>query len=144
MSLWDDFKAGVSELVNAPVSFLQDSTGIVQGDYTIPPSSGLSHDSLNQYSFAGNAQPAKELPPHNSEFTSGLNLLLSDPSQFLNQLTGGDSSNIPQSELNRVVTKPVSDNLPTIPTWVKVTAIVGVGVIALLAISVTIHEAKRL
>jgi hypothetical protein len=72
-----------------------------------------------------------------------LNLLLTDPSAFLNVLSGGDVNAIPQKTINDAATKPVTDNLPKIPTWAKIAIIGGVAAVGLVAISVTAYTFRK-
>lgn len=99
----------------------------------------------NNIVFAGGPQQVKVTPvAPNSSFTTGLNLLFSNPSAFINTLFSDNADSVPNADVQRAATTPLKDNLPTIPTWVKLTLIGGVAVLGLGVIAITLHEVRKI
>lgn len=86
----------------------------------------------------------------NSAFTTGLNLLFSDPTAFFNTLTGNDASSVPNAEVQQTATKSIGTNVASgplnplnLPTWVKVVIIGGVAIVGLSLLAIVTYEVKK-
>lgn len=109
------------------------------GDFGNDP--GTNTNTANVLTNAS-AVPSRGKAP-NSAFVTGLNLLFKDPTAFFNTLTSNDASSVPNEEVKSAAEKPVSQNLPTIPTWVKVVIIGSIGIVGLALIGIVTYEVKK-
>lgn len=143
MSFSDDVGVGISALAAGPIVYLF-GTSDSESDTSGTTSGGdVSFSSSGADLTPAKAAAAPVAP--NGAFSTGLNLLVSDPAGFFHTLFGGPNAanDLPVSEVKNAAEKPLSANLPTIPTWVKVTLIAGVVVGGLLATGFILHEIRK-